>query len=140
MLANRLMPRWARLIYIANDPGSPFMRRRITSSTDSVRSSAEIISRLNGRRYRETWRRRGLQHFAQPSTQVVESAGAHASARSGDAHRDRSTRRPPQRDAHTADPGLVLLTFGSESVELCLADCPAESLCHRGVGVGRVHR
>ena len=36
---HRLMPRWARLIYIANDPGSTFMRRRIASSTDSVRSS-----------------------------------------------------------------------------------------------------
>ena len=80
---HRLMPRWARLIYIANDPGSTFMRRRITSSTDSVRSSVEIISRLNGRRYRETWRRRGLQQFAQPTTQFVESAGAHASAWSG---------------------------------------------------------
>ena len=100
---HRLMPRWARLIYIANDPGLTFMRRPITSSTDSVRSSVEIISRLNGRRYRETWRRRGLQHFAQPTTQFVESAGAHASAWSGDTHRRRSTRRPQQRDAHTAD-------------------------------------
>ena len=69
-----------KTVYIANDPGSTFMRRRITSSKDSVRSSVEIISRLNGRRYRETWRRRGLQHFAQPTTQFVESASAHASA------------------------------------------------------------
>ena len=38
---HRLMPRWARLIYIANDPGSTLMRRRITSDMGSILSRGQ---------------------------------------------------------------------------------------------------